>query len=170
MNSATIYTDGSCRVKRKRRDGRGGWATIIDLDVEGSHQIVELSGGFYRTTAMRMELWAIIQALDWLIQPCIVTLFTDVEQIPHLMQADYMNYVRSKGWRYENGQKAKNNDLWEQLLNQCERHTVTFRWIPAHMGSPGNEECDALASTARYQKDLKRDTEYEKRNPPRKKK
>ena len=126
MKKVEIYTDGSC----KQNPGPGGWGAV--LVYQGKE--LELSGGQADTTNNRMELTAVIEALQKLREPCQVTLTTD---------SKYVSDGISKGWADKS--PALNPDLWGTLLDLCETHTVEFVWVKGHAGHPYNERCDTLA-------------------------
>lgn len=137
MKKVAAYTDGACRGN----PGPGGWAAI--LVYKNTEHII--NGAEVSTTNNRMELTAAIRALSALKEPCEVDLYTDSSYV-----VDSINQGWAQGWRrtnWKNG-KAKNPDLWEQLLNLCEVHRVTFHWIRGHNGHPYNERCDKIATEA----------------------
>ena len=137
MKKVEIYTDGAC----KGNPGHGGWAAIL---VYGVHERV-LSGGERVTTNNRMELIAAIEGLKALREPCEVTLYSDSRYLVDAVTLGWAESWRKTAWK--NG-KAKNPDLWEQLLSLLTVHSVTFQWVRGHDGHPENERCDVLATTA----------------------
>ena len=138
MKQVHIYTDGACRGN----PGRGGWGAIL---VYGSIE-KELSGGERETTNNRMELTAVISALEALREPCEVTLTSDSKYIIDAVTQGWAVSWRAKGWRKADKSPALNADLWEKLLSLLEKHKVTFVWVRGHNGHPYNERCDALAT------------------------
>lgn len=128
-----IYTDGSCLGN----PGPGGWAAImICRGVEK-----QLSGGHTKTTNNRMELMAVIKALEALKRPCDVTITSD---------SAYVVNAVTKGWLhkwFEDGsiKGRPNNDLWGELLYLLDKHNIKFKWIKGHDGHEYNELCDKLA-------------------------
>lgn len=149
----TVWTDGACLGN----PGPGGFAAI--LDYEGYRR--EDSGGFRLTTNNRMELLAVIRALERLREPCIVRVVSDSEYVVKAMQAGWPHRWRERGWRRSKSEPALNSDLWARLLDLCETHHVSFEWVRGHDGHPENERCDALAFAAARGTDLALDTVYE---------
>jgi ribonuclease HI len=95
-----------------------------------------------------MELSAVISALELLTEPCEVSLFSDSKYVIDGISKGWAASWRRKGWKKSDGKPALNPDLWEKLLNLCDRHTVTFNWVKGHNDNPGNERCDELARNA----------------------
>jgi ribonuclease HI len=122
-----IYTDGACRGN----PGPGGWAALLQ---KGEHE-KEISGAEALTTNNRMELTAVIRALETLRQPVTARLYTDSQ------------YVRRGITEWLAAWKAR-QDLWEQLEAVSARHRIEWRWVPGHAGVPGNERVDRLANEA----------------------
>ncbi|WP_425914724.1 ribonuclease HI [Pseudomonas sp. GWSMS-1] len=132
-----IYTDGAC----KGNPGVGGWgALMIFKGVEK-----ELWGGEADTTNNRMELTAAIRALAELKRSCDVRLVTDSQYVMQGIQGWMPNW-KKRGWKTAAKQPVKNADLWQQLDEQVNRHTVTWQWVRGHTGHPGNERADQLAN------------------------
>ena len=138
MKHVDIYTDGACRGN----PGKGGWGAVL---VFGGVE-KELSGGERETTNNRMELTAVIAALEALKEPCEVTLTSDSKYVVDAVTLGWATSWRAKGWRRADRSPALNVDLWERLLALLEVHTVTFVWVRGHNGHPYNERCDALAT------------------------
>ena len=139
MNSATIYTDGSCLGN----PGPGGYAVIWDMD-DGQHQ--EFSAGSYHTTNNRMELMAVITGLTALRGASFdVTLYTDSKYVVNAVQQHWLDGWIKRGWKLSDGKPVKNIDLWTTLLMLLKTHNVTFKWVKGHDGNPNNERCDELA-------------------------
>ena len=138
-----IFTDGAC----SGNPGPGGWGAILRF---GQHE-KELSGGEENTTNNRMELTAVIRALEALKEPCEVTLTTDSRYVADGLSKGWARSWQQNGWRKADKKPALNPDLWERLLQLTDTHEVTVRWIKGHAGHPENERCDALA-TAYYKK------------------
>ncbi|MDO5483484.1 MAG: ribonuclease HI [Desulfovibrionaceae bacterium] len=139
MKQVTIHTDGSCLGN----PGPGGWAAVLCLD--GSTHRKELAGGFARTTNNRMEILAVIKALDALREPCSVSLYTDSQYVRNAVEKRWLQSWQRQGWRKADKKPVKNVDLWQQLLPLLERHKVRFFWLRGHAGHAENERCDILA-------------------------
>lgn len=149
----TIYTDGGCDPN----PGPGGYGVVL---IYGSRR-KELSGGFRHTTNNRMELYAAIQGLEALTEPCQVTLYSDSEYLVNAMTKGWAARWKKRGWMRNSKEEALNPDLWERLLALCEVHQVSFVWLRGHAGTPENERCDQLSARARLRKDLPVDEGYE---------
>ena len=136
----SIVTDGAC----SGNPGPGGWGAVLRYGKTEK----EISGGEVSTTNNRMELTAMIQALLCLKEPCEVTLTTDSRYAADGINLGWARSWRKNGWRKADKKPALNPDLWEQLLNLLDKHTVTIVWVKGHAGHPENERCDKLATAA----------------------
>ena len=137
MKKVEIFTDGAC----SGNPGPGGWGAI--LRYAGREK--ELSGGEKETTNNRMELTAVITALDALKEPCEVTLTTDSKYVCDSIQKGWVYSWKRNGWKKADKKPALNVDLWERLLPLLEKHKVAFVWVKGHNEHPENERCDSLA-------------------------
>ncbi len=137
MKHVDIYTDGSCR----RNPGPGGWGAIL---VYNGHELA-LSGGEASTTNNRMELLSVISALERLKESCRITLTSDSKYVLDGLSKGWARSWRSKGWKKSDGSPALNPDLWERLLNLCDKHEIEYVWVKGHAGHPYNERCDSMA-------------------------
>ena len=137
MKTVTIYTDGAC----SGNPGPGGWGAIL---MYGPHK-KELSGGEASTTNNRMELTAVISALELLKEPCAVELWSDSKYVIDALDKGWAKGWRAKGWVKSDKKPALNPDLWAQALEQEARHKITYVWVKGHAGHPENERCDQLA-------------------------
>ncbi len=144
----TIYTDGAARGN----PGPGGYGIVL---LSGPHR-KEMSGGFKLTTNNRMELLAVIVALETLKIPnCDVTIYTDSKYVADAVEKGWVF-----GWVKKRFKGKKNPDLWMRFLKIYEKHTVKFIWVKGHANNPLNERCDELAVEASMQTNLKDDTGY----------
>lgn len=134
MKAIELYTDGSCL----NNPGFGGWAYILRF---GKYEKEE-SGAEKNTTNNRMELLAIIKALEVLKQPCEISLFTDSK----LMVRSINEWLEL--WIQKDFKGKKNVDLWQQYLHNIRTHKIKAFWIKAHNGHKDNERCDFLARQA----------------------
>lgn len=134
-----IYTDGACRGN----PGPGGWAAL--LSHAGREK--ELSGAEPLTTNNRMELTAVIRALETLKRPVEARLFTDSEYVRRGI-TEWLPRWKARGWRTADRKPVKNQDLWMALDALAAVHRIEWRWVPGHAGVPGNERVDALANRA----------------------
>jgi ribonuclease HI len=148
-----IYTDGGAIDN----PGPGGYGVV--LRYRGHRK--ELSGGFRSTTNNRMELWACIEGLKALKQPCEVVLYSDSKYVVNGITKGWARKWQANGWKLSKKRKAENVDLWEQLLALCEQHDVEFRWVRGHAGNPDNERCDQLAMQAASRVNLPPDAAFE---------
>lgn len=145
MKQIEIYTDGAC----SGNPGPGGWGAVLVYN--GKEK--ELSGSEKNTTNNRMELTAVIMALNALNQPCEVKLTTDSKYVCDAINKSWVYSWRKNGWKKSDKKPALNVDLWEELLSLLEKHEVEFIWVKGHNGHKYNEICDALA-VKEYQKYL----------------
>ena len=137
MKKVNIYTDGAC----SGNPGPGGWGAILRYGkVER-----EISGGEEHTTNNRMELTAVISALEALKEPCEVDLYSDSKYVVEAIEKGWAVGWRARGWKKADKKPALNPDLWERLLDLLEKHKVNFIWIKGHNEHPENERCDQLA-------------------------
>ena len=137
LKKVNIYTDGAC----SGNPGPGGWGAILRYGkVER-----EISGGEEHTTNNRMELTAVISALEALKEPCEVDLYSDSKYVVEAIEKGWAVGWRARGWKKADKKPALNPDLWEQLLDLLEKHKVNFIWIKGHNEHPENERCDQLA-------------------------
>jgi ribonuclease HI len=148
----TIYTDGAC----SGNPGPGGYGAILLYQGEKR----ELSGGYGKTTNNRMEIMAAIAGLEALREMCRVTLYSDSEYLVKAMSKGWAQRWRANGWKRNKREKALNSDLWERLLQLCQRHEVQFRWIKGHAETTENIRCDELAMQAAQQPNLPVDEGY----------
>jgi ribonuclease HI len=153
VKKVTIYTDGGCSPN----PGPGGYGIVLIF----GDQRRELSGGYRNTTNNRMELTAAIRGLQALKEPCDVTLFSDSQYVVNGISKGWARKWKSKGWIKADKRPAENTDLWEDLINLCDTHTVRFEWIRGHNGHAENECCDRLAGDASRRQDLPIDSLYE---------
>ena len=141
MKTVTIYTDGAC----SGNPGPGGWGAI--LEYRGVEK--EISGGEAMTTNNRMELTAVISALELLREPCQVELWSDSKYVIDALTLGWAKSWQARGWKRADKKPALNPDLWERLLALAERHTLNCHWVKGHAENPKNNRCDALAVAAR---------------------
>ncbi len=139
MKQVTIHTDGAC----SGNPGPGGWGAVLaSAGVER-----ELSGGEALTTNNRMEMMAAIESLRALKEPCAVDLYTDSQYVKNGITQWIIGWQKN-GWKNAQKQPVKNADLWQALLEQTKRHTVSWHWVRGHDGNAGNERADTLARLA----------------------
>ena len=137
MKQVEIFTDGAC----SGNPGPGGWGAVLRYN--GREK--ELSGGEKNTTNNRMELTAVIKALECLKEACKVTLTTDSKYVSDGINQGWAASWQKNGWRKADKKPALNPDLWERLLELLNIHDVNINWVKGHAGHPENERCDQLA-------------------------
>jgi ribonuclease HI len=152
LKQVTIYTDGACLGN----PGPGGYGAVL---LYGPHR-QEISGGFRLTTNNRMEIMAVIAALEALKELCRITLYSDSQYVVNAMAQGWARRWKTNGWKRNQREEAVNPDLWERLLDLCDQHQVEFRWLRGHSGIAENERCDQLAVNAAKQPGLLEDTGY----------
>jgi len=153
-NKIIIYTDGAARGN----PGPGGYGIVL---ISGDHR-KELSHGYRLTTNNRMELLAVIVALEKLKQESSkVTIYTDSRYVADAVEKNWLFEWERKGFK-----KKKNPDLWKRFLTVYRKHKVNFVWIKGHADHPENERCDQLAVQASYWGKLAEDTGYTDNNAP----
>ena len=132
-----IYTDGAC----KGNPGPGGWGALMRYN---GHE-KELSGGEAETTNNRMELMAVICALEALKRPSHVRVTTDSQYVKRGITEWIFNWKRN-GWRTANKKPVKNADLWQALDQSVQQHRIDWAWVKGHSGHEENERADELAN------------------------
>ena len=132
-----VYTDGAC----KGNPGQGGWGALI-LENDSSREIY---GGENNTTNNRMELMAVIKALESLKEQKDIIIYTDSTYVQKGISEWIINWKRN-GWKSSNKKSVKNKDLWVELDNLNDQMSVKWQWIKGHAGHSGNERADYLAN------------------------
>ena len=134
-----IWTDGACRGN----PGPGGWGATLSF---GDRE-KELSGAEPQTTNNRMELTAVIRALEALKRPVEARVYTDSEYVRRGI-TEWIAGWKSRDWRTAARQPVKNQDLWQELDALAAKHKIEWHWVKGHAGIPGNERVDRLANQA----------------------
>ncbi len=134
-----IYTDGAC----SGNPGPGGWGSVL---LWGDHRR-EVSGGDANTTNNRMEMLAVIRALETLKKPSEVRLFTDSTYVMKGM-TEWLPQWKRRNWRTAAKKPVKNVELWQELEAALQPHQVQWYWVRGHSGVPENERADELARLA----------------------
>jgi len=148
------YTDGSSLGN----PGPGGYGTIL-LETEKKVK-KEFSQGFRLTTNNRMELMAVIVALEKLKNPKTeITIYTDSKYVCDSVEKKWVF-----GWEKKGFKGKKNEDLWRKFLIQYRKHKVNFQWVKGHAGNEFNERADVIAVAAANSSDLKIDSGFEAAN------
>ena len=132
-----IYTDGAC----KGNPGPGGWGAILRY---GDRER-ELFGAEAHTTNNRMELTAVIRALEALTRRVEVVVHTDSQYVQKGI-SEWLPAWKARGWKTADRKPVSNVDLWQRLDALAAEHRIDWRWVRGHAGHPENERADALAN------------------------
>jgi len=132
-----IFTDGACRGN----PGPGGWGFVLRY----KNKEKESYGGELATTNNRMELMAVIKALEALTRPSRVSLYTDSQYVQKGI-SEWIHSWKRKGWKTADKKPVKNEDLWRRLDELAAQHAVEWHWVRGHAGHPENERADKLAN------------------------
>jgi ribonuclease HI len=136
-NTVLVFADGAC----KGNPGPGGWGAILRT---GPHE-KEICGGERQTTNNRMELTAVIRALESLKRHCNVKVYTDSQYVQKGI-SEWLPQWKRRGWRTAGKKPVKNEDLWRELDELAQKHKVEWHWVRGHAGHAENERADALAN------------------------
>lgn len=145
----TVYTDGSCSPN----PGNGGWAAVI-VNADGPGHRVEIFDAEQRTTNNRMEITAVLRALQFIDQRPTsqsrpIHVCCDSCYVMRAFTQRWIQKWQTNDWLTSTKVPVKNRELWEQLSRLVGKYKVTWSWIRAHSGHPENERCDTLAKVAR---------------------
>ncbi|MHA6316711.1 ribonuclease HI [Altererythrobacter sp. CAU 1778] len=139
MKRVEIFTDGAC----KGNPGPGGWGALLRL---GKHE-KELAGAEADTTNNRMEMRAVIEALNALIEPCEVSIYSDSKYVIDGI-TKWVDGWKRRGWTTASKKPVRNADLWHDLIEAANPHRIEWNWVRGHNGHEENERVDRLASDA----------------------
>ena len=154
-NLIEIFTDGAC----KGNPGPGGWGALLRTtlnrkQISGEEEVMQpelyekqISGGEELTTNNRMELMAVIKALQALTRRSKVSVTTDSQYVK-LGITQWINGWKKNGWKTSKNQAVKNKDLWEILDAEVEKHNIMWVWVKGHSGHYENDLVDQLATQA----------------------
>ena len=140
MKAIEIYTDGAC----SGNPGPGGWGVV--LLYQGNKK--ELPGYQPETTNNRMELFAAIQGLAALREPCEVTLYSDSSYLINAFEKHWLDNWQRNGWKTSSKSPVENQDLWKLLLLHVKNHRVRFVKVKGHSDNAYNNRCDEMAVAA----------------------
>ena len=132
-----VFTDGAC----KGNPGVGGWGALLKF----GDSTRELCGGEAHTTNTRMELTAVIRALEALNRKCHIRVHTDSKYVQQGI-TEWIHAWKKRGWKTVDKKPVKNEDLWRQLDDLAREHDIEWRWVKGHAGHAGNERADELAN------------------------
>lgn len=141
LPQVTIYTDGAC----KGNPGPGGWGALLRYQQKTGLAQKEIYGGELLTTNNRMELMAVIQALQLLKKACAIDLYMDSQYVRQGM-LQWIDNWKKNGWKNAQKKPVKNADLWQELDALRAKHQMNWHWVKGHAGDPGNERADQLAN------------------------
>lgn len=149
-DTVVVYTDGGAIGN----PGPGGYGVVFQ---DGR----QLSGGFNQTTNNRMELMAVIKAMETLKgEKNPIVLHSDSRYVINGITKGWAKGWKRRGWKKSNGEPALNPDLWDRLLDSLKGLTIRFQWVKGHAGNPMNEACDHLANSTARQSGLPDDHGY----------
>ncbi|MEO6914341.1 MAG: ribonuclease HI [Chitinophagaceae bacterium] len=144
-----IYTDGAARGN----PGPGGYGAVL----KWGNTEKEISGGFKRTTNNRMEIFAVIAALESLTKKGLrIVVYSDSQYVVKAWQEGWL-----KKWIVTNFKDKKNKDLWIRFHELSREHHLRFQWVKGHASNPHNNRCDLLATEAADSRNLPPDTGYD---------
>ena len=132
-----IYTDGAC----SGNPGPGGWGAVLRY----GEREKELSGGENPTTNNRMELTAVIKALEALKESCEISLYTDSKYVSDAFNQGWIYAWMKKGWKKADNKPVLNQELWQRLYELWKKHDITLIWVKGHAENKYNNRCDELA-------------------------
>jgi len=138
-NTVVIYTDGAC----SGNPGPGGWGCVL---MYNGHRR-EMSGGDAETTNNRMEMMAVIRALESLKRSCSVMIYTDSVYVMKGI-TEWITQWKKRNWKTAAKKPVKNVELWQRLEQAIQPHDVKWTWVKGHSGVPENERADELATQA----------------------
>ncbi len=155
--NVSIYTDGACA----NNPGRGGYGIVLMYEkADGSLIQKNLSRGFELTTNNRMELLAVIDALNALKTPCKIKLYSDSKYVVDAINQKWLEGWQTKNWKLNTKNPVKNIDLWKKLLSAMRPHEIKFIWVKGHASNEFNNLCDKLAVEARSKDNLETDSGF----------
>jgi ribonuclease HI len=140
MKKVEIFTDGACSMN----PGIGGWGAILKFN---KHE-TEFSGSFEMTTNNRMELYAPIEALRMLKEPCEVLIYSDSAYLVNAFNQNWTTNWLKRNWMTADRKPVANRDLWEELIAFTNTHNITFIKVKGHADNEYNNRCDKLATDA----------------------
>ncbi|NGP89608.1 ribonuclease HI [Fodinibius halophilus] len=140
QKTVIVFTDGAC----SGNPGPGGWGVLLQWN--GVEK--ELTGGASHTTNNRMEMRAVIEALNAITQPCHVKIHSDSALIVNAFKQNWIKSWKKRGWKTANKKPVKNKDLWEEMLEAMKPHKVEWIKVKGHSDNVRNNRVDRLAVEA----------------------
>ncbi len=135
-----VFTDGAC----SGNPGPGGWGVLLQWNGEEK----ELTGGADHTTNNRMEMRAVIEALNAINQPCHVKIHSDSALIVNAFKQGWIDSWQKRGWKKADKKPVENQDLWKEMLEAMKPHKVEWIKVKGHADNVRNNRVDALAVEA----------------------
>ena len=146
-----IYTDGACA----NNPGKGGYGIVLmHEDKDGKMHQKNISKGFELTTNNRMELMAVVDALNILKKPCDIKLYSDSKYVIDAINQKWLDGWVQKNWKLNTKNPVKNIDLWKKFLEAQKPHNIEFIWVKGHDSNEFNNLCDKMAVEARLKENL----------------
>ena len=146
-----IYTDGACA----NNPGKGGYGIVLMYEKQNGDVVQKnLAKGFELTTNNRMELLAVIDALETLKKPCDIRLFSDSKYVIDAINQKWLDSWQEKNWKLNTKNPVKNIDLWKKLIEVMKPHKIEFIWVKGHASNEFNNLCDKMAVEARLKSEL----------------
>lgn len=157
-NELEIYTDGSCL----NNPGPGGWAAVIITE----NDIIKIADGYRLTTNNRMEMLAVIKAIDKAVELGFksMEIHSDSRLIVDAVNQNWLKGWIKRNWRKADKKPVLNKDLWQEIVKRLTNYNIKITKVPAHSGIEYNELCDELAKDAASGKNLNIDSKYESEN------
>ncbi|MPW24595.1 ribonuclease HI [Alkalibaculum sp. M08DMB] len=146
MKEITIYTDGGCRGNDSQKDNIGGLGVVLLYPEKGI--IKEYKEGFYNTTNNKMELLAVIKALEMLKERCKVTVYSDSAYVVNAFKQGWIEGWKSKGWTRGKSGELKNKELWIKLDQLSKEHELCLEKVKGHSNDKYNNRADELVNQA----------------------
>jgi len=140
MKEVTIYTDGAC----SGNPGIGGWGAILMYKDKKR----EISGAEADTTNNKMEMLAVIKALELMKEPCKITIYSDSAYVVNAFLNNWITAWQMNSWRNSSKDEVKNKELWQKLIDLLSQHQVAWVKVKGHADNEYNNRCDKLATTA----------------------
>ncbi len=137
MKEVILYTDGAC----SGNPGIGGYAGILMF--AGAEKVV--TGGDKNTTNNRMELLGVIEALKVLKEPCLVKVYSDSAYVVNAFLQNWIGFWLQNNWRTKGKSDVANVDLWKELVELTNKHSVSWFKVKGHSDNELNNRCDLLA-------------------------
>ena len=137
MQKIIIYTDGAC----SGNPGPGGWGAVL---MYNEHK-KEIAGAEPQTTNNRMELMAVIKALESLKNECEVELYSDSAYVINSFNNGWIYNWQKNGWKTKDKEPVKNQELWETLYQYTQKHKVKWIKVKGHADNEYNNRCDKMA-------------------------